>query len=75
MFSITIQPLVSSHTSPLNLWYLDDGCLGGDPDVFMDDSQTIHGAQDDYGLQLNINKCEAFIIGGNDGDRKKVWLT
>lgn len=48
-FSLTIHPIVECLLSELNLWYLDDGTLGGDPETFLADFKTI------------IEKCKTFI--------------
>ena len=35
LFSIAIQPIVNSLCSNLNIWYLDDGTLGGPAEIVL----------------------------------------
>ena len=48
--------------SELNVWYLDDGTLGGHPETVFKDLQKIKEATNSHGLEINPTKCELFII-------------
>ena len=63
LFSLAIQGLASSLSSDFNAWYLDDGTLGGDPGVVLDDFRKIIAAKDELGLEINDRKCELLILG------------
>ena len=66
LFSLGIHGLVKTMESPANLWYLDDGCMAGPPDVVLDDLQKIQSATQDLGLTLNTDKCELCFLGPRD---------
>lgn len=70
---MTLQPLITELSSEFNSWYLDDGALGGSPEKVLRDIQRVIAAQDEYSLNLNIEKCEAFVFGGSDYERNLVW--
>jgi len=58
LLSNTIQPLLSSLRSNLNIGYLDDVTLGGHLDVVTSDVAEIMRIGAEMGLSLNISKCE-----------------
>ena len=60
LFCLAIQPVVDKLKSPLNIWYLDDGTIGGDIEVVIDDVNTIVSASKAIGLEVNVGKCEIF---------------
>ena len=60
-FCLAINNLISNLSSPLNCWYLDDGCLGGPPSVIENDIDRIRSSQSALGLSLNISKCETIM--------------
>ena len=63
LFSLGIQDdVVNKMESPFNCWYLDDGCLGGNPETFISDLQKIKDTFNSLGLQLNTSKCELFLV-------------
>ena len=61
LFSLAIQPLIEKLESEINVWYLDDGTIGGAPDVVMRDFTRILRAADWLGLAVNDAKCELFV--------------
>jgi hypothetical protein len=63
LFSLVIQPIVNSMKSDLNLWYLDDGSLGGNPSTVLSDFQRIIATSEQQGLLLNFSKCEIGLLG------------
>lgn len=72
LFCMAIHEMARSLQSELNIWYLDDGSLGGDPDVVFDDLQKIIQKSVDLGLTLNFQKCEMMIIGS--GNQQEIYL-
>ena len=64
-FSLAIHGLVSRLTSELNMWYLDDGTLAGNPESVRSDFEAIIAAQDSLGLKVNVSKCEFSVLGSD----------
>ena len=62
-FSLCLQGLISRLSSSLNVWYLDDGTLAGDPSIVESDFRKIIDEQDSLGLRVNIKKCELSVLG------------
>ena len=63
LFSLAIHSLATSLISDLNLWYLDDGIIGGNVSQVFTDFQTIKRLSPSLGLRLNIAKCELVTVG------------
>lgn len=63
-FSLAVYPVASNLRSQLNIWYLDDGVVG-DPGTVLRDLHTLINAENDFCVQLNLEKCEMFICGGS----------
>jgi len=61
LFCLAINKIVKSLNSPFNVWYLDDGTIGGDINDVLSDHNTIKTLGQQLGLHLNESKCE--IIG------------
>lgn len=73
IFCIGIHDMVLSLDSEFNIWYIDDGSIGGDPDTVLTDLQTIMTKSAEIGLQLNFSKCELKVIGvHSDEDRAQI---
>ena len=53
LFSLAIHSLISGLSSDLNIWYLDDGTIGGKIDVFSD-LRSIIQLSPSLGLELNV---------------------
>ena len=62
LFSLSINNLISSCKSDYNMWYLDDGTLGGKADVVFSDFQKILSAENSLGLKVNPAKCELISL-------------
>ena len=58
LFCLTTKRLTRNISSELNLWYLDDGSVGGDIDVLIRDFQTVRQQAAELGLIINEAKCE-----------------
>ncbi|XP_026331470.1 uncharacterized protein LOC113238842, partial [Hyposmocoma kahamanoa] len=68
LFCLAIQKIISSLDSPLNVWYLDDGTIGGSPEVVLQDLKRLGVALKAVGLEINPNKCELFNCGFINAD-------
>ena len=64
LFCLTILPIIKCLSSPLNMWYLDDGNLAGTPAQVLTDFQIIQSEGIQRGLQVNLEKCE--VVGLSD---------
>lgn len=69
LFCMAIHEMTSGLLSELNLWYLDDGTLAGDPETVLQDLETIIKKSSDLGLRLNFSKCELKVIGNDEGQK------
>ena len=58
LFCATSLRLAKLMKSELNVWYMDDGTLGGDADVLLVDFNTVRRVGQEFGLELNEQKCE-----------------
>lgn len=58
LFCLPTMILIKSLSAEFNLWYLDDGALGGDVDVLLRDIAVVKQLGSDLGLCLNEAKCE-----------------
>ena len=64
LFCNTVQPLLSSLASELNLGYFDDVTLGGPVDTVASDVAEIAKVGGNMGLIMNSSKCELFAHPG-----------
>ncbi|GAU92580.1 hypothetical protein RvY_04643 [Ramazzottius varieornatus] len=71
LFCVLIQKLVKSLTSPLNVWYLDDGTIGGKIETALSDLVVISEGWK-LGLELNSAKRELSSFGGSALERQAV---
>ena len=62
LFCLAIMPLTKQLSSNLNLWYLDDGFLAGDPVSVMSDLSSIVSSSSELGLAVNPSKCEILAL-------------
>ena len=58
LFSLAINDAISCCKSEFNMWYLDDGTLGGNVDVVLADFVKIMELENSLGLKVNPAKCE-----------------
>lgn len=65
LFCMAIHEMVSGLLSEMNIWYLDDGTLAGDPQTVLQDLKTIIRKSAELGLRLNFSKCEIKVIGND----------
>ncbi|KAJ8719299.1 hypothetical protein PYW08_011474 [Mythimna loreyi] len=66
IFSLAIHPIIRQLNSKFNVWYLDDGTLGGDTDTVLDDLIFLKNQLHSIGLDLNLSKCELFLADSTD---------
>lgn len=52
--------------------FLDDDALGGKPDAVTHDLTTIIHESKICGLELNINKCEMYVLGGSFEEKQSI---
>ena len=75
LFCLAIHPVVQSLHCPLNLWYLDDGSIGGSKEAVLNDFHTIKAECEKFGLFLNTSKCEIFNDNQEDNMEFKLIQT
>ncbi|XP_035712509.1 uncharacterized protein LOC118437538 [Folsomia candida] len=63
LFYLILHPVISNLGSEFNMWYLDDGTLGGKPTTVLDDFKHIISCANEVGLELNFDKCEVSFLG------------
>lgn len=61
IFSLAIHPIISKLKSKFNIWYLDDGTLGGAVTEVLEDLSVLSEQFKLSGLELNFSKCELFL--------------
>jgi hypothetical protein len=58
LFCLAANTMISKMTSDFNVWYIDDGTLGGSVTQLLQDISTIQVEGPQIGLVLNDKKCE-----------------
>lgn len=61
IFSLVIHPIIKRLESKFNVWYLDDGTLGGEANTILKDLKFLIEEFKLIGLELNFGKCELYI--------------
>ena len=61
IFSLAINPIIRQLNSEFNVWYLDDGTLGGKVDTVLGDFSFLQNKFQEIGLNLNYSKCELVV--------------
>ena len=62
LFCLTIHQLCSQLQSELNLFYLDDGTLGGSEEVLRHDLEVVEREGAELGLKLDHLKSEVICV-------------
>ncbi|KAL0820722.1 hypothetical protein ABMA28_006551 [Loxostege sticticalis] len=75
IFSLAIHKAIINIQSPLNVWYLDDGTLGGEPEIVKQDLITLIPRLRDLGLEVNSAKCEFFPCSDGVASQFQNFLT
>lgn len=65
-FSLSLQPIIEDLAAELNIWFLDDGTLCGEPDVVMADFEKLITKCESIGLRINKSKCELYFCSEKD---------
>ncbi|XP_063359932.1 uncharacterized protein LOC134649149 [Cydia amplana] len=65
-FSLAIHKVITELKSPLNVWYLDDGTIGGKPDEVEQDLLILLPRLRDLGLEVNTSKFPEALRVGRD---------
>ena len=65
LFCASSLKLARSMSSELNIWYLDDGSIGGDVSSLLHDLNTVMRVGPSIGLLLNEDKCEVITSDDN----------
>ena len=65
LFSLAIHAVLKSLKSCFNVWYLDDGSIGGEVSEVAEGLTSIIEVAPRLGLELNLSKCE-IILGKMD---------
>jgi hypothetical protein len=58
LFSLVLNPIIKNLQSQLNVWYLDDGILGGSEEDLLTDFNSLLTKCSEIGLTINEDKCE-----------------
>ena len=66
LFSLTVDSLVKSLTSELNVWYLDDGTVGDTVDNVIRDLDRLLIGIPELGGEINGDKCEVIPLCHTD---------
>ena len=62
LFSLTINQLIKSCQSKLNVWYLDNGTLAGETETVLANYRMTLEAGRELGLNVNPSKCELCLL-------------
>ena len=62
LFPDSMQDLIDSLESKINLWYLDDGNLSDDYRTVLKDLKKIVEGERTLGLKIKPTKCEIFSM-------------
>ena len=55
-------------------WYLDDGCIGGDPQTVLSHAAIIRNVLSSVGLEINNSKCELLIVNNTTSQRRSETI-
>ena len=72
LFSLGIHELATSLSSELNVWYLDDVTVCGDPATVLHDLRKIQTDSTSLGLSLNNDKSEITVINCSEDDKQAI---
>jgi len=70
LFALAIHGVTSKVKSDLNAWYLDDGCIGGDPQTLLNNAAIIRNGLSSVGLEINNSKCELLIVNNTTSQER-----
>lgn len=61
LFCFAIESVISELNSEFEVFYLDDGTIGGEANTVLDDFRMIIRECKKFGLNINTSKCELFF--------------
>ena len=70
LFALAIHGVTSELKSDLNVWYLDDGRIGGDPQTALSNAAIIRNGLSSVGLEINNSKCELLIVNNTTSQER-----
>jgi len=70
LFTLTIHGITSVVKSDLNVWYLDHGCISGDPQTVLNEAAIIGNGLSSVGLEINNSKCELLIVNNTTSQER-----
>jgi len=74
LFALAIHRVTSEVKSDLNAWYLDDRCIGGDPQTVLSNAAIIRNGLSSVGLEINNSKCELLIVNNTTSQRRSETI-
>lgn len=75
LFSLGVDQIARSAVSELNIWYLDDATLGGEPDIVLADFRDLRVKLNQIGLDVNGQKCELIHVNSSDIASREITET
>ena len=66
LFALAIHEVTSKIKADLNIWYLDNGCIGRDPQTVLTNATMIRDILSSIGLEIKNSKCELLLINHTD---------
>ena len=70
LFALAIHGVTSEVKSDLNVWYLDDGCIGGDMQTVLSNAAIIRNGPSSVGLEINNSKYELLIVNNTTSQER-----
>ena len=72
LFSLAIDEAVQEINTELNVWYLDDGTLGGEPENVCSNVRSLVGRLGELGLKVNSEKCELLTLHHSANEERET---
>jgi hypothetical protein len=69
IFSLSIHPIIERFSSHLNVWYLNDGTLGGPPESVLKDLETNKKKKLLHSLGLVYKSMRGMMTNSTDRDQ------
>lgn len=71
-FCIGLKRITHVLSSMLNVWFFDDGTIGDEFNVILQDVEKVLAFCSESGLTLNPAKCEVFFINATESERNEM---
>ncbi|MEM7284532.1 MAG: reverse transcriptase domain-containing protein [Pseudomonadota bacterium] len=72
LFCLAIDSMVKACDTEINIWYLDDGTLGGPLDEVIKAFQKLVAHAKQINLEVNCSKCEFLALGTDEEIKRQV---